>query len=67
MSTNKPTTRCSSCRKKLGLMPFLCRCELQFCSAHYHAEEHNCTYNYKKAAALPLVAVVADKMGTERL
>jgi predicted nucleic acid binding AN1-type Zn finger protein len=58
--------RCSSCRKKLGLTAFSCKCELYFCAIHRPAEEHNCTYNYKGAAKTQLETVmrsaVKDKL-----
>ena len=55
------SARCSynCCRKKLGLMPLVCRCGASFCSGHFPAEEHSCTFDYraeglkKLAAAMP--------------
>jgi len=44
----KDTSRCWSCKRKVGLLGFRCRCEVVFCSKHRHAEEHNCTYDYRK-------------------
>lgn len=29
-------------------MEYKCKCEKLFCITHLHAEEHNCTFNYKK-------------------
>lgn len=42
--------RCSfeNCKKKLDLVPFTCKCNLQFCSKHRLPEAHKCTYDYKK-------------------
>ena len=44
------TLRCEhpDCKKKLGLMPFTCRCKKDFCPAHRTAEAHSCTFNYKE-------------------
>lgn len=41
--------RCSydSCNIKLGLIPFECRCDMNFCSNHRLPEQHNCSFNYK--------------------
>ena len=40
-------SRCTVCRKKLGLMIFDCRCEQKFCITHSRPEEHECTFDYK--------------------
>jgi predicted nucleic acid binding AN1-type Zn finger protein len=47
--TQKDTTRCFGCKKKVGLLGFKCRCGFVFCSMHRIAEAHNCTYDYKAA------------------
>ncbi len=41
--------RCShaSCKKKLSLTDFPCKCGLTHCSEHRPAEVHNCSYDYK--------------------
>ncbi|XP_051130722.1 zinc finger A20 and AN1 domain-containing stress-associated protein 6 [Andrographis paniculata] len=41
------TNRCSSCRKKVGLTGFRCRCGLTFCGGHRYAEKHGCTFDFK--------------------
>lgn len=43
----KDTTRCFSCKKKVGLLGFKCRCNFIFCSGHRHAGDHNCEFDYK--------------------
>jgi hypothetical protein len=40
--------RCDKCKKKLGIMEYICKCEKRFCISHLQAEEHNCIYDYKK-------------------
>jgi len=45
----KSSNRCNLCNKKVGLLGFKCRCEQTFCSAHRHADAHNCTFDYKAA------------------
>jgi predicted nucleic acid binding AN1-type Zn finger protein len=41
--------RCASCRKKVGLLGFPCRCGATFCSLHRHAEKHACSFDFKAA------------------
>ncbi|KAJ4966566.1 hypothetical protein NE237_018415 [Protea cynaroides] len=58
--------RCMSCRKKVGLLGFKCRCGSTFCPKHRLPEMHSCTIDYKAvgqdgiANANPLVK--ADKV-----
>lgn len=39
--------RCTFCNKKLGVMPFKCRCNELFCLEHRYPESHNCKFDYK--------------------
>ena len=39
---------CIICKKKLGLLGFICKCNNYYCSLHRHAEKHNCSFDYKK-------------------
>lgn len=39
--------RCASCKKKLGLTGFTCRCGGQFCSLHRYSDKHDCHFDYK--------------------
>jgi len=39
--------RCVSCKKKLGLTGFTCRCGGQFCSMHRYSDKHDCPFDYK--------------------
>ncbi|GJN16133.1 hypothetical protein PR202_gb03091 [Eleusine coracana subsp. coracana] len=41
--------RCASCRKKVGLLGFACRCGGTFCSVHRYAEKHACDFDFKTA------------------
>ena len=43
-----PKSRCVSCRRKLGLLGFLCRCGGQFCSLHRHSSEHQCGFDWRE-------------------
>ncbi|KAJ4965389.1 hypothetical protein NE237_017238 [Protea cynaroides] len=65
-SSRMVKNRCMSCRKKVGLLGFTCRCGSTFCSEHRLPEMHSCTIDYKVggqdgiANANPLVK--ADKV-----
>lgn len=43
--------RCLTCRKKVGLTGFDCRCGNVFCGVHRYSDMHNCTFDYKADAA----------------
>ena len=45
----KKTPRCAheGCRRKLGLVPFTCRCNKDFCVEHRCSDSHSCTFDYK--------------------
>jgi len=40
-------TRCWHCSRKCGLTGFECRCGYVFCSRHRHAEDHDCSFDFK--------------------
>jgi len=42
--------RCLKCKKKLGVMPFNCKCGNLFCSGCRHPESHECTFDFKTEA-----------------
>jgi len=42
--------RCEQCKKKLGIMEYVCKCEKRFCISHLQPQEHGCTFNYKAEA-----------------
>jgi predicted nucleic acid binding AN1-type Zn finger protein len=42
--------RCAKCNKKLGIIEYTCKCGNKYCISHLHAEEHECSYDYKKEA-----------------
>jgi len=61
--------RCLTCRKRVGLTGFKCKCGSMFCGSHRYPEQHGCTFDYKKvgkeaiAKANPLVkAAKLDKI-----
>ncbi|KAI3995113.1 hypothetical protein MKX01_031915 [Papaver californicum] len=39
--------RCSTCRKRVGLTGFKCKCGITFCSSHRYPELHNCSFDFK--------------------
>ncbi|XP_044950536.1 zinc finger A20 and AN1 domain-containing stress-associated protein 7-like [Hordeum vulgare subsp. vulgare] len=59
-------SRCVACRKKVGLLGFLCRCEGTFCSVHRYSDKHDCGFDYKTAGQEQIAkhntVVVADKI-----
>ncbi|KAF9598057.1 hypothetical protein IFM89_024044 [Coptis chinensis] len=60
--------RCSSCRKRVGLTGFRCRCGVTFCSTHRYPEQHGCSYDFKAAGKEAIAkanpVVKADKIET---
>lgn len=46
-SPQKNPGRCFSCKKKVGLTGFKCKCGMVFCGQHRYAEAHSCTFDYK--------------------
>lgn len=42
-------SRCSGCRRKVGLTGFRCRCGDLFCAEHRYSDRHDCSYDYKAA------------------
>ncbi|KQJ99713.1 zinc finger A20 and AN1 domain-containing stress-associated protein 5 [Brachypodium distachyon] len=41
--------RCASCRKRVGLTGFTCRCGVTFCGTHRYPERHACGFDFKAA------------------
>lgn len=62
----KNKSRCFSCKKKIGLTGFKCRCSYFFCSEHRYSDKHECSYDYKAANRDALTkanpTVIADKV-----
>ena len=42
------TNRCTVCNKKVGLIPFTCKCNDNFKFCSKHRLDHDCTFDYKK-------------------
>lgn len=47
----KKKNRCVSCRKKVGLTGFQCRCGGLFCAVHRYSDKHECTFDYREMGA----------------
>lgn len=62
----KNTNRCFSCRKKVGLTGFKCRCGYVYCGEHRYSDKHGCDFDYKSEAKAQLEkanpVVVASKI-----
>lgn len=41
--------RCVTCRRKVGLTGFRCRCGGMYCSVHRYSEKHECSFDYRSA------------------
>lgn len=58
--------RCANCNKKLGLIPFTCKCQKNFCSKCRYPESHSCNFDFKNyeknILKEQLVKVVAKKI-----
>eukprot|EP00347_Sterkiella_histriomuscorum_P010491 403376079 len=39
---------CWNCKRKVGLLGFVCKCDFVFCGKHRYAEEHDCQFDYKQ-------------------
>ncbi|XP_078279661.1 AN1-type zinc finger protein 5-like isoform X4 [Rhinoraja longicauda] len=64
--TKPKKNRCFTCRKKVGLTGFDCRCGNLFCGLHRYSDKHSCPYDYKAEAAEKIrkenPIVVAEKI-----
>lgn len=40
--------RCLTCRRRVGLTGFKCRCGSVFCGTHRYPEQHACTFDFKE-------------------
>ncbi|XP_047069602.1 zinc finger A20 and AN1 domain-containing stress-associated protein 11-like [Lolium rigidum] len=49
-SRSSSVNRCHSCRKRVGLTGFRCRCGEMFCGSHRYSDRHDCSFDYKSAA-----------------
>ncbi|EEE56499.1 hypothetical protein OsJ_05747 [Oryza sativa Japonica Group] len=42
--------RCATCRKRVGLTGFNCRCGNMYCALHRYSDKHECQFDYRTAA-----------------
>ncbi|GLT82206.1 hypothetical protein SLE2022_006110 [Rubroshorea leprosula] len=42
--------RCTTCKKRVGLTGFKCRCGELFCASHRYSDKHDCPFDYRTAA-----------------
>jgi len=42
-------SRCTSCKKRVGLTGFNCRCGSLFCATHRYSDKHDCPFDYRSA------------------
>lgn len=42
-------SRCSTCKKRVGLTGFKCRCGNLFCGSHRYSDKHECPFDYRTA------------------
>ncbi|XP_022995166.1 zinc finger A20 and AN1 domain-containing stress-associated protein 3-like [Cucurbita maxima] len=40
-------SRCKTCRRRLGLTGFKCRCGMVYCGTHRYPEQHGCEFDFK--------------------
>lgn len=43
-------SRCTTCRKRVGLTGFNCKCGNIFCANHRYSDKHDCPFDYRTAA-----------------
>ncbi len=43
-------SRCATCRKRVGLTGFNCKCGNLFCAVHRYSDKHDCPFDYRTAA-----------------
>lgn len=46
-TTAVQANRCTTCRRRVGLTGFKCRCGMTFCGTHRYPEQHACGFDFK--------------------
>uniref|UniRef100_A0A7N0THA8 Uncharacterized protein n=1 Tax=Kalanchoe fedtschenkoi TaxID=63787 RepID=A0A7N0THA8_KALFE len=49
LAVKEGPSRCSCCRKRVGLTGFKCRCGNLFCGMHRYSDKHDCSFDYQNA------------------
>lgn len=52
----KKKNKCLSCKKKVGLTGFTCRCGGLFCGVHRYSDKHDCSFDYRELGAAEIRA-----------
>ena len=55
-------SRCVSCKKKVGLLGFNCRCGGTFCEKHRYSDKHECTFDYKTHGRTEVTALPVERV-----
>lgn len=59
-------SRCATCRKRVGLTGFTCKCGNLFCAMHRYSDKHDCPFDYQSvgrdAIAKSNPVIKADKL-----
>ncbi|KAL9416466.1 hypothetical protein AB3S75_039626 [Citrus x aurantiifolia] len=45
---SRAANRCMTCRRRVGLTGFKCRCGSVFCGTHRYPEQHACSFDFKE-------------------
>lgn len=69
MESSKKVQRCEheGCKKKLGLLGFLCKCEKNFCSNHRASEVHKCTFDFHEQHKKDLLKYMSTAVRAEKI
>ena len=46
--------KCWTCKKKIGIRGFKCKCKFTFCKKHRMPEDHICNFDFIKAGKIKL-------------
>lgn len=49
VKAKKGPNRCTTCKKRVGLTGFNCRCGDLFCAMHRYSDKHDCPFDYRTA------------------
>ncbi|XP_073304457.1 zinc finger A20 and AN1 domain-containing stress-associated protein 4-like [Primulina huaijiensis] len=49
-SVKEGPSRCGTCKKRVGLAGFNCRCGNVFCGLHHYSDKHECPFDYRAEA-----------------
>ena len=67
ISTERDSCSFEGCKRKLKLTAFPCKCGRKFCDKHRVAEDHRCSFNFKKEQQELLKKYMGDSLKTDQL